>query len=137
MLRERPRAGRSRQHARQIENPHARKGPRAMLIGAGSGNRLTVRVAEGKYLDHRHSRECDPLRMNAPLVGAAKLRSAYAALGERILERLSVPRRDGIRDRVGVIVAFQKRERAFARTESAMQMNPSPVARPIERGRGL
>ena len=103
----------------------------------GPGSRLGRRVAEAKNLDHRHLRERDALRMRAPLVGAAELRTAYAAVGERIFECLRIPRRDRIRDRAGVIVAFQKRERAFARTESAVQMNPSSVARPIERGRGL
>ena len=42
---------------------------------------------------------------------------------------------DGLRDRAGVVIAIQKCERAFARTESAMQMDPSPVACSIESGR--
>jgi len=75
--------------------------------------------------------------MSAPLVGASELSTAYAALGERIFKRLGIPGCDGIRDRDGVIIASQKRKRAFARTESAVQMNPSPVARSIERGRRL
>jgi hypothetical protein len=75
--------------------------------------------------------------MGAPLVGAAQFRAAYTALCERILKRLRIPRRDGIRNRATVIVVIQKREGAFARTESSVQMNPSPVARSIERSRGL
>src|ERR1700722_483664 len=75
--------------------------------------------------------------MGAPLVGAAHFRAAYTAIGERIFKRLRIPRRDGLRNRATVIVAIQKREGAFARTESAVQMNPSPVARPIESSRRL
>ena len=70
--------------------------------------------------------------MHAPLVGAAQLRAAYSARGERVFERLRVPRRHRLRDRAGVVVALQKRQRAVARTESAVQMDPSPVARSIE-----
>jgi hypothetical protein len=73
--------------------------------------------------------------MNAPFVGAAKLRTAYPACGERIFKCLCVPPCHGIRDRAGVVIAVQKREGAVARTESAVQMNPSAVARSIERGR--
>ena len=94
-------------------------------------------ITETKNLDYRHLRERDALRMRAPLVGASQFRTAYSPLGERVFERLRIPRRDRIRDRAGVIVAFQKRERAFARTESAVQMNPSSVARSIECGRRL
>ena len=75
--------------------------------------------------------------MEAPLVGAAQFRAAHTTLGERILKRLRIPRRDRFRNRATVIVAIQKRESAFARTESAVQMNPSPVARSIESSRGL
>ena len=100
-----------------------------MLAGARSGNRLWRRVAEAKNLDDRHLCERDALRTRAPLVGAAELCAADSPLGERIFKRLRIPRRYRIRDRAGVIVAFQKRERAFARTESAVQMDPSPVAR--------
>ncbi len=105
-----------------------------MLAGSRSGNRLGRRVAEAKNLDDGHLRERDALRMRAPFVGATEFRTAYSALGERIFERLRIPRRDRVRDRAGIIVAFQKCERAFARTESAVQMNPSPVARAIESG---
>ena len=108
-----------------------------MLAGARSRNRLWRCVAEAKNLDYRHLRERDTLRMRAPLVGATQFRTAYSALGERIFKRLRIPRRDRIRDRAGVIVAFQKCEGAFARTESAVQMNPSPVARSIEGSRRL
>jgi hypothetical protein len=75
--------------------------------------------------------------MNAPLVGTAQPCSAYAAFGESIFKGLSIPGCDCLRDRGGVIAAFQKRKRAFARTESPVQMNPSPIAGSIERGRGL
>ena len=108
-----------------------------MLADARSGKRLGRRVAEAKYFHHRHLRERDALRMRAPFVAAAQLRTAYAALGERIFQRWRIPRRDGVRDRAGVIVAFQKRERPFARTESSVQMDPSSVTRSIESGRGL
>jgi hypothetical protein len=72
----------------------------------------------------------------APFVGAAEFRAAYAPLGQRVFERLRVPRRHRLRDRFGVVIAIQKGERAFARTESAVQMDPSPIARSIESGRG-
>src|SRR5277367_1339889 len=108
-----------------------------MLAGARSRERLWRCVAEAKNLDHRHLCERDALRMRAPLVGAAQLRAAYAALRERILERLRIPRRDRVRNRSGIIVAFQKRQGAFPRAEPAVQMDPSIVARSVERGRGL
>jgi len=137
VLGESPRAGRSGEHAREIENAHARKWASAMLAGARSGERLWLCVAEAKNLDYRHLRERDALRMRAPLVAASQLRTAYSPLGERIFKRLRIPRRDGIRDRAGVIVALQKRERPFARTEPSVQMNPSSVTSSIESGRGL
>ena len=83
-----------------------------MLIGARSGNRLGRRIAEANDLDHRHLRERDALWMRAPFVGAAQFRTTHSPRGERIFERLRIPRRDRICDRAGVIVAFQKRERA-------------------------
>ncbi len=101
--------------------------------GIGSGSASPMR----SNLDHRYLRERDPLRMRAPFVGTAQLRAAYAALRERIFKRLRIPQCDRLRDRHRVIVALQKREGAFARTESAVQMNPSPVARSIKRGRRL
>lgn len=85
-----------------------------MLAGARSGNRLGRCVVYAKNLDDGHLRERDALRMRAPFVGAAELCAAYAAPGELIFKRLRIPRRDRIRDRAGVIVAFQKCERAFA-----------------------
>ena len=108
-----------------------------MLAGSRSRNRFWRCITEPKNLDQRHLRERDALGMDAPLVGAAQFRAAYTALCERIFERLRIPRRDRLRNRATVIVAIQKREGAFARTESAVQMNPSPVARSIKRGRGL
>src|SRR5271168_375409 len=137
MLRQSPRAGRPRQYARQIENAHARKWSSPLLIGSRSGKRLASSVADAKHFDHSDSPERDPLRMNAPLVGTAQPCSAYAAFGECIFKGLSIPGCDCLRDGDGVIAAFQKRKRAFARTESAVQMNPTPIARSIERCRGL
>ena len=85
-----------------------------MLAGSRPGKRLWISIAEAKNFDRRHLRERDTLRMRAPFVGATQFCTAYAAVGERIFERLRIPRRDRIRDRAGVVVAFQKRERAFA-----------------------
>ncbi len=102
-----------------------------MLAGTRSRKTLWRCITEPKNLDQRHLRERDALRMDAPLVGAAQFRAAYTALGERILKRLRIPRRDGLCNRACIIVAIQKREGAFTRTESAVQMNPSVVARSI------
>ncbi len=134
MLGEGARAGRTGQHASQIEHADSRKRTRARLIGAWSGNGQWRSVADSAQIDNWRLSQRGSLRMLPPLGGGSQPRSAHTFLGQSIFEILCVPTRHRARDRLPVVGASKQGERAFAGTKPAVQMNPAAVARAIQCG---
>ena len=73
----------------------------------------------------------------APFLFAAHHRAAKLHVGERILQRRTVPLGDALQDRLGIVVGVEQIERAHRQMrKAAMQMNPASVAALIEAGGG-
>ena len=89
VLGQRPRVRWSGQDACQVQD--ANTGQRR----ASGRQWFGVRLADFHHLDARHVCECPTLRMGRPLRGGARHRAALPIRGERILELLRIPTRDG------------------------------------------
>ena len=87
VLGERARAGRSGEHAREIEHAHARERPRA------GRQRLRRRIADAQDFEQGLRRHRGRVRMQRPFARAARESGAAAGGVDRILQFESVPGR--------------------------------------------
>ena len=89
VLRQHAAAGRTGQHAREVEGAHARQRPFALR------QRLGRRVADLHDVDQRQLRHGNPVRRRVPFVAAARQAAHTTAVGNRLLDREPVPFGDG------------------------------------------
>ena len=126
MLGQGARAGRPRQHAREVE--HADAGQRAVALG----QRLRRAVADAHDLHQRQGGDGVGLRMLLPF--GLRAHHAAGALGgdDRLLEVGGVPFGHRSRHRGAILGHAQHAECGRAMVgEIAMQVAPAPVARAI------
>ena len=94
-------------------------------------------VADLDHLDDRPAGERATLRVAGPLGGVAHARSAQAALGDRVLERLRVPASDALGDLLHIVAAAEQRERAgLGVGKAAVEQEVLAVARRVDAGDG-